>query len=102
MKIQKIFDGIGATANNDYAFGDVSPFLRGRDAVLMVVGTTNADFTVQFLDDNAVADTFAELIAATDLTGDPVQFFPIKVPHNLRATIASRIAGTCDVYLLCD
>lgn len=102
MKIQKIFSAIGAAANNDYAFGDVSPFLRGRDAVLMVVGTTNADFTVQFLDDNAVADTFAEVIAAKDLTGNPVHFFPIQIPHNLRATIASRTTGTCDVYLLCD
>lgn len=102
MKMLKIFNGIGATANNDYDFtaNGVSPFNVGNDVVMMVCGTEDMDFTTTFLTDSAVSGTFAELIAAFDNETALTKLFNITIPDTLRATIASRSAGTVDVYLI--
>ena len=107
MQSIKCFSGIGATATNTVAMsavtgGEVSPFNRGNNVVLMVVPTADADFTVQFLTDDATTGSYVEVIAATDMTTGKPLIFNITVPHNLRCVVASRTAGTCDVYMLGD
>ena len=107
MKMVKCFSGIGGTATNTVAMSAVSgaeqsPFNRGNDVVLVVMPTANADFTVQFLTDDATTGSYVEVIAATDMTAGLPLMFNITVPHNLRCVVASRTAGTCDVYMLGD
>lgn len=107
MQTIKCFSGIGATTTNTVAMSavpgaGVSPFNRGNRVVLSVAPTADADFTVQFLTDDDETGTFTEVIPATDLTTGKPAMFDITVPHNLRCVIASRTAGTCDVYMLGD
>ena len=99
MKSVLLFDGIGASGTNTVACAQETPFTVGSSVVIAVTPDSACDFTVQFLTDDAETGTYAEIIAATDFTDLMTRFYTIDCPHNLRAVVASRTAGTVDVTM---
>lgn len=80
---------------------NVTPFLPGREAVLVVdtdgmTGGTSPSFKVEGSDDGT---TYAALLTVT--AQKPVQMKAIVVPNYLRVTVTSvSSAGTVNAYLL--
>lgn len=93
------------TATEYPVSGYKSPFTRGRECVLMLVKTANfaaGNLTIET--DNASDGSYSDVRAAADADGSTrqIELFNVTLGDNLRITLASHTAGTCDVVLLGD
>jgi hypothetical protein len=109
MRLYEIvdFDGTGAELDTDYAVsGLVSPFLRGNEAVLVVLPSAAFDGTVLVTTDNNTAGTDEEVVGngsggGLDLTGyEQAIFANITLGDNIHITTSSSSAGSCRFILL--
>lgn len=83
--------------------GFLSPFTRGRECVLVInpdAAFAAGNITVET--DNATDGSFTDIHAAGDVDAGLTKFYNVTLGDNIAITVASRTAGSVEIFLLGD
>ena len=104
MRKQTVVDTAVSLSRTVYNVNDLfggTPFMRGNECVLAIVGDAAfaaGDVTVET--DNASDGSYTDIFAGN--VDSASEWFNVTLGDNIAVTVASRTAGSVEVFLLGD
>jgi hypothetical protein len=104
MRKKSIIETSASLARTLYPVADfATPFQRGRECVLVInPDSAFAAGNITVETDNATDGSFSDVHAAADVDAGNTRFYNVTLGDNIAVTVASRTAGSVEVFLLGD